>query len=109
MTRKHAAISGDSRSLRRRAEAMLRTDGDDPVLLATEDMRSLLYELATHQIELELQNEELRRAQEELVDARDRYSTLYDRAPVGYLTLDDDVLSRDVTDHRARLQWDVSF
>ena len=49
----------------------------------------LIQELQTHQIQLEMQNEELRRAQAELEAARARYFDFYNLAPVGYVTLNE--------------------
>lgn len=59
-----------------------------PVPTESQDMAQLMHELGVHQVELELQNEELRRAQVELERSRDRYADLYDRAPLGYVTVD---------------------
>ena len=54
---------------------------------APENQR-LIHDLRVHQLELEMQNRELREAHSELELARDRYADLYDFAPVGYVTLD---------------------
>jgi two-component system cell cycle sensor histidine kinase PleC len=74
--------------LRKRAEDALEEKTEELQDLSTKDARSLIHELQVHQIELEMQNEELRRAQKELEESHDRYSDLYDFAPVGYFSFD---------------------
>ncbi|MDR3542735.1 MAG: PAS domain S-box protein [Desulfosporosinus sp.] len=55
--------------------------------LPPEETRKIFHELQVHQIELEMQNEELRRAQSELGIVKDQYFDLYNLAPVGYVTV----------------------
>jgi len=52
-----------------------------------EGMLALVQELRAHQIELEMQNVELRKVESELTASRDRYSNLYNFSPTGYVTL----------------------
>jgi PAS domain-containing protein len=52
------------------------------------DVKRLLHELQVHQIELEMQNEELRRANEIAETALRKFTLLYDFAPLGYFTVD---------------------
>ncbi len=79
--------------LRDRAEARARQDTarspEDLLSLPSDEGRRVLHELRVHQIELELQNEELRHAQAELDASRARYFDLYNIAPVGYCTISD--------------------
>ncbi len=80
-------ISSDDRPLRSRAEERLAIlPVDDRALLPEQTLR-LIHELRVHQVELEIQNEELLETQQQLLIARDRYRELYDFAPVGYVTL----------------------
>ena len=75
-------------ALRKRAESMLAKQKDRLRELSAADMKKLVHELCTHQIELEMQNEELRSAQAELESSRARYVDLYDFSPTGYFTFD---------------------
>lgn len=72
--------------LRQQAEQHIDGGVENPPL-ASDDIKKIIHELRVHQIELTMQNEELRHAQEEIDAARERYFDLYDRAPVGYCTL----------------------
>jgi len=77
------------KSLRARVEAQLRTKGAPGGTLPAEiDSLRLLHELQVHQVELELQNEELTRTRAELEMSLRRYTGLYYCAPAAYVSLD---------------------
>jgi len=101
-------ISDNPAELRRRAEASLheqrksrptkerghpRTNSG---FESEADTEKLLQELEVHQIELEMQNAELRAARAELELSLEKYTDLYDFAPVGYLTLDHELAIREI-------------
>jgi PAS domain S-box-containing protein len=73
--------------LRGQAEDLISQHSRDGKQPSPEEIQSLVHELEVYQIELEMQNEELVHAQVELETVLDRYTNLYDFAPVGYLTL----------------------
>ncbi len=81
------SLEDPAHALRQRAETALAGRRVAPQRLSPEAMQNTLHELQVHQIELEMQNDELHRSQIELEAARARYFDLYDLAPVGYFTL----------------------
>ena len=72
--------------LRKEAELRLKSDTIDIKKLSDEEVRCLAHELQVHQIELEMQNEELHKAQLQVEELLRKYSDLYNFAPVGYFT-----------------------
>ncbi len=82
-----AGDDASKQALRQQAEARLARSPDSPAALSPEETRQTLHELQVHQIELEMQNEELRRAQMEIEAGQARYFDLYDLAPIGYCTV----------------------
>ncbi|MEI6692848.1 MAG: PAS domain S-box protein [Chlorobium sp.] len=92
--KKLSNASDASRELRARAEKHLQqknlSTGSSALSTSStpEEMQRFIHELTVHQIELEMQREELARSRIELEASLDRYTELYDFAPLGYLTID---------------------
>ncbi|HWR73265.1 MAG TPA: PAS domain S-box protein, partial [Nitrospirota bacterium] len=82
--------------LRKKAGKKLSTQLERLQTLSAKGTHDLVQELGTHQIELEMQNEELRRAQTDLEASRSKYSDLYDFAPVGHFTFDPAGVLREI-------------
>jgi PAS domain S-box-containing protein len=89
--------SGQAESLRKSAEEHLRKAKAKAVKgEAYGNMQKLMQELQVHQIELEMQNEELRKTQQKLQTSRDNYFDFYNLSPVGYFTFDEKGLILDL-------------
>ena len=79
----------DKDELRRKAEERLEEQTATALSSGVvNDPLRLLHELHVHQVELEMQNADLRRARDESEALLENYTELYDFAPIGYLTLD---------------------
>ncbi len=88
--RNDAASANSPQALRQQAERLLKKNALSPENIETlsfEATQQMLHELRVHQIELEIQNEELRESQIALDVVQARYFDLYDLAPVGYCTI----------------------
>src|SRR5215212_11701113 len=59
-------------------------------------VRELIHELQVYSEEITVQNEQLLKAQSELEEARDRFADLYDFAPIGYLSLDENGIITEI-------------
>ena len=85
---KSVEIPYDPVEIRKKAENLQRKKHYGTVNRIIEsDKKKLIHELEVHQIELELQNEELNLARSEALDSARKYTELYDFAPIGYITL----------------------
>ena len=82
-------MSDEISDLRLRAEEMLQKQLETLDKIQPADVQRLVHELRVHQIELEMQNDELRRTQQELEASREKYFDFYDLAPVGYVFINE--------------------
>ncbi len=82
------AVNRRAKAIARQDQAQFQSDYQGEQSLPDATKRTL-YELRVHQIELEMQNEEVRRAHTELDIQRARYFDIYDNAPVGYCIVND--------------------
>ena len=87
MKKKNGELENAS-ELRKRAVGKFKSKPALPEKLSQLDVPALIEELRIHQIQLEMQNDEIRKAQQVVEESRAKYSDLYDFAPMGYLTLD---------------------
>lgn len=93
----------DTNILREKAEATVAQRHVEMPQLSGDQVSKLVHELQVHQIELELQNEELRRVMGELEQSRNQLSLLFHQAPIGYLVLNDVGLVDEVNETFCRM------
>lgn len=100
----------DAQLLRKNAEKKLKETQNKTTRSVIEaDVKRLVHELQVHQIELEMQNEELRSANERAETALQKYTMMYDFAPMGYFTLDQDGMIHELNFTAAELLGNRRF
>ncbi len=86
--------------LRKRAEKKISKSADSNIQdLSPEEIKKLVHDLSVHQIELEMQVDELQKSKADAAEAQEKYSDLYNFAPVGYFTLNSkgDITETNIT------------
>ncbi len=76
-------------SLREKAELLISNNEDTFQLFSQDEIKAIVHELTVHQIELEMQNNELKKIQHQLIKTKDSFTKLFEYAPVGYVRLND--------------------
>jgi PAS domain S-box-containing protein len=101
----------DPRALREQAERILQQKREKAKLdeESEADAKKLLHELQVHQIELEMQNEELFRAYEAAEAALKKYTLVFDQAPMGFVTLESDGTITELNFTSAEMLGDRRF
>ena len=89
--------------LRQRAEAAVTAATQSTVASPADKLDRLLHELRVHQVELEMQNEELKAARVQIEQGLARYTELFDFAPIGYVTLNQHGTVLEINHAAARL------
>lgn len=100
----------DAEMLRNLAEEKLKVTGVKKIISAAEaDLQKLVHELQVHQIELEMQNDELRYAYETAEKALKNYTMLFDLSPMGYITLNSEAAICDLNFTAAEILGERRF
>ena len=99
----------DAKMLRMKAEEQLKEKQKNDIPLTEADVQKLMHELQVHQIELEMQNEELQQAFETTETALKKYTLLYDLAPMGYFTIDSEGIINELNFTGADMLGDRRF
>jgi len=95
-TDKKKSLVAAAVAMRRRAEDLLLPISGETAVISMHEAQKLVHELEVHQLELEMQNEELCRSMAELELTRNRFCELYEFAPVSYLTFDGNGVIREL-------------
>ena len=95
--------SDEWNNLREKAEKILKDQVDRTDVIGREQIMDIVHEMDVQRIELEIQNEELREAQKQLESTRNRYTHMFNDAPVGYVVLDQNAIVRQCNRTMARM------